>query len=395
MSRLRVAITGAGGQIGSFLTGRLSAQHPEFEVVAICRNSVSAGLLDNTGCSVRVGSITEPASALRLLEDCDAVIHCALAVGLPRESRLSNEAMIRSISRLPKVKTIIFLSSVAVYSSCIDRSINTYTRPCPDTSYGKGKLSCEQQVLAYCSKAERRYFVLRLGHVYGPQQTMSRIILTWAQDEYFRLPFDGHLMSNAIDIDSLGDAVIYLLSNSQASGIYNLVAQPHQTWRQIFDWHTNTAGLPAVRGISMEESEKIKAQYLKKMGESLPFRLIREGARWMRSIPSQLVYACPSLRELAYSVLVRTPVSWERRVKTIYRRISVEQDAQPAVSSEPCIEPEPWLLSDPMPGPYLELPSTSTGDSFHRIEMREKLSRWFNNWAYPNHIRLLEGVGEE
>jgi nucleoside-diphosphate-sugar epimerase len=383
MSRLKVAITGAGGQIGSFLTERLSAQHPELEVVAICRNTVSAGLLDITGCSVRVGSITEPDSAFRLLEDCDAIIHCALAVGLPRESRLSNEAMIQSISRPPKVKTIVYLSSVAVYGSCINSTINTYTRPVPDTSYGKDKLSGEQQVLAVFAKAERRYFVLRLGHVYGPQQTISRTILTWVQDEYFRLPFDGHLMSNAIHIDSLGDAIICLLSNTQASGIYNLTDQPHQTWRQIFDWHTNAVGLPAMRGMSMEESEKIKAQCLKRKWRPLPFRFIGEGARWMRSVPSQLVYACPSLRELAYSVLVRTPVSWEQRLKTIYRRMSVEREVQASVSSESCIEPELWLLSDPMPGPYLEFAPASNWNSSDQMERKKRLARWFNKWAYP------------
>ncbi len=380
MSRLRVGITGAGGQIGSLLIERLSA-HSALEVIAICRNTVSAGMLDPLGCSVRIGSIAEPDSANKLLGDCNAVVHCALAVGLPKQARLMNKTMIRCFSHVRAIKTIIYLSSVAVYGSCIDQSVNTYARPRPDTLYGKDKLLCERQILAVFPKTERRCFVLRLGHVYGANQAMSKNILAWARNNHFRLPFNGQLLSNAIHSEMLCNAVFVLLSNLLESGVYNLTDQPHQTWRQVFDLHTEAVGLAAVQGMSAEMSGKIKEQYIKIKERSQIVRIIEEGVSWIRSLPSQMVGECPSLREFAYSELAHMPLSCERWMKAKYRNMSVKRDIQGVVSGDYWTEPEPWLLSDAMPGPYLDFPSASDWQVFP--ERMEKLARWFESWAYP------------
>jgi hypothetical protein len=214
---------------------------------------------------------------------------------------------------------------------------------------------------------------------------MSKNFLTWAQNEDFCLPFDGNLLSNAIHIEQLGDAVIDILSGYQGSGIYNLVDHTHHTWREVFDWHTEAVGLPAVPGMSIEKSQSIKTQYLEQKRKTIPLRLAGEVVRWMRSAPSQLVFACPSIRELTYGVLLRMPVAWERQVKTIYRRIAVDRDIQSGFLSDLSVSPEPWLLSDPMPGPYFVLSrASSKWNLSQEIEHKERLARWFNKWANPN-----------
>ncbi|MDP6716814.1 MAG: NAD(P)H-binding protein, partial [SAR202 cluster bacterium] len=102
---IRVAVTGASGDVGSALVHAL-AESEEIRAVAIVRNTLAPALLDRPDIEVRVGSITDPASAQSLMNDCDAIVNCAVARGNPRQSRLQNRSIVENISAVDPVSRV-------------------------------------------------------------------------------------------------------------------------------------------------------------------------------------------------------------------------------------------------------------------------------------------------
>src|SRR5260370_5002868 len=145
---MRVAVTGVGGQIGFRLAKWLATHMDDAEVVAVTRNSLQAKKLAGSACTVRVGSIEEPQGAAQILKDCEVVVHCALSWESLAHRDSPNMAMIKALSQTP-ARLFIFLSTISVYSSCIEVGRNTFEQPRPDDDYGKDKLQCEAE-LARC-----------------------------------------------------------------------------------------------------------------------------------------------------------------------------------------------------------------------------------------------------
>src|SRR5438132_5190513 len=142
MAPIQVAVLGAGGQVGANLLIRFS-RHPGIRAWGICRNELTAAPLRMRAFEVRCGSITDPATAPALLDDAEVIVHCAAAGGMPAHARGTNEHVIESVVRAAGQRRIIFFSSVAVYSGCIDAARNTFGSPRPDWAYGIDKLHLE------------------------------------------------------------------------------------------------------------------------------------------------------------------------------------------------------------------------------------------------------------
>ena len=177
MDKIRVAVTGAAGQIGSVLMRRM-VEFPNIHPVAICRNPISAGMIKYSAprCNIKIGSITEVESAVKILENADIIIHCALATisGNPKKSRRLNNEMIDNFCRLAKVKLIIHLSSISVYGAYIDQSKSRFENPRSDSDYGRSKLKTEEYAKSRFKSRRLDYYILRLGHVYGTKMDRSR-----------------------------------------------------------------------------------------------------------------------------------------------------------------------------------------------------------------------------
>lgn len=374
MSKIKVAVSGANGQIGSVVLRHL-AQCPQLEAIGICRNAVSAALIDSIGCEVRIGSIQEPQSAGRLLGDCEAVVNCALATGLPKESRLENRAIIKNLARLENCRIAILMSSVAVYGSCIDPERSRFEHPRPDTSYGKTKLHLERFTRRVFSRSPARCFILRLGHVYGPSQWLTRSIVELAQETDFKLAFDGRLLSNCIHASNLAVAFERLLLHSPDPGIYNVTDSPHRTWREIFDWHTGVLKLPRVQGMSEEESERRRHQLFRYGRRNLLAKSLIEVFRWVRSLPYHDLANSQAIRELGYSLMLAAPASLEKRFKKYYVLHSARLRTR--LWTNPPIKIRPEMFCGSMPGRYLELPLASSALPDQESEMNRELEEWF------------------
>ena len=369
---MKVAVTGANGRIGSALLARF-VEIGGFEPIGVCRNAMGAALVDGIPCQVRIGSTEERESAQRLLGDCDAVVNCAWAVGLPGESIRRNEAIMRSICSVSRVTTTVFLSSIAIYGACIDATRSTFSRPRPDSSYGRVKQRLERRTAE--AAADKRWVVLRLGHVYGPHQWLSREIVDLVQDPTFQLPFDGARPSNALHVDHLASVVAALVSGADPSGAYNVSDDPPRTWRELFDWHSEALGLPRARGMPPDASAAWRTGLIGRSRRPLVVNVGIDVARWLGALAFDSLSTRETVRELALSVLIRAPRPVADWIKSAHGTRVARQYIR-ALSGR-VAEPRPWHGSDAIPGAYLMKARGKNAFSGAASEGRRRLWEWY------------------
>ena len=376
----RIAIIGAGGQVGSRLLKHLS-EDPRFVVWGVCRNEITAAPLRMDGLDVRVGSIVDKPQ--ELAGNADVVLNCAAASGMPLSARVENERVLAALCILSGKRRLVHFSSVAVYGWCINARHSTFERPRPNWVYGDDKLHLEHFFAARLQSTPHQAVVLRMGHVYGAGQWLSKSAFTMAADPDRRLAFDGALSSNAIHVRNVAAAVAALVSDWKP-GTYNLLNAPASTWREVFDWHTAALGIPPVPGLDEAQSRAAAEYHLSRAAISPWAKLKSEGMAWFRSLPSAFANACPSSKQILLSQVTRWRASaMERRLLLEYTRTSAgSASTGPAVS-------EPWLLSDGIPGPQLEYrPAVSEQD------VRELLL-WYRRYASPDAIRDWDTLDAE
>ncbi len=371
-----IAVLGANGQIANTLLRQL-VRESDFKPVAVCRNQIGAAVIGDVACDVRVGSVADTGVASKLLGDCDAVVNCIWPNLPSKEMRPENEAIISNLAKLGNLSRLIHLSSVGVYG-CI-YSGSTFEKPRPDTSYGREKLALEKHITRLFSGSSVDYFILRLGHVYGPHQWLSRDVIDLAKSNGFNLPFDGDLPSNAIHVEELSSSLSWLAAADVASGVHNLAAVPQQTWRQVFDWHAKICGLPPVAALSDEDSRALRENYIKISQRSIITSCTAQTLDWLRSLPVQQLFGSGELRNLGSAVLGRMPLSVRNRVKSANALREVRRDIDALETST--IEPAAWIYSDAMPGRYLAPPSaTLTGESSRR---EAEILEWYRARSGP------------
>jgi nucleoside-diphosphate-sugar epimerase len=355
MKNITVGVMGANGQIASTLLRRL-AEADDIKPVAVCRNRVGAAVISDVDCDIRIGSVADEDTAKKLLSDCHAVVNCIWPNLSSKEIGPENEAIIHNLRELKSLTRVIHLSSVAVYG-CI-HSGSTFARPRPDTSYGREKLSLEKYVARVFSGSSQEYFIIRLGHVFGPHQWLSTSVIDLASDGGFSLPFAGDCLSNAIHVEELADALTWLVSGAIPSGTYNLAATPQQTWRQVFDWHTKICGLPRVTALSNEDSKALRESYIRKSQRSMGIKCFIEILGWLRSLPVQQLIGSGEVRNVGSRLLRLMPESIRNRVKSANALRQVHLDIGALQKST--ITPAPWFYSDAMPGQYVQAPLSSS-----------------------------------
>jgi len=376
MSTLRVGIVGAGGQVGPTLLSYLSGD-PRIQVFGICRNEISAGPLRMEGHDIRCGSVTDPTTAADLLGDCDVIVNCSATSGTPARKSVAERSMLRALCGLPGRKRLIHFSSVAAYGGCIDARHNTFAHPRPDQPYGRHKLDLERYLWRRLRASAHEAVVLRLGHVYGAGQWLSRFVLDAARDPRFRLPCDGRLPSNAVHVRNVGAALRGLILEWPQAGTYNLFDAPATTWRHVFDWNTNAVGVLPVAAMGDEESEWVAAHYRRQATRPLGARLASEVGSWVRTLPGSFISACPAAKTLGILTLAALRQEWlERRLLKRHKVRAAKVGAAAAVI--PVLDS--WLLSEGAPGPQLAYRGEIDVDDATAV------AAWYRRYAEPDSI---------
>jgi len=370
-----VAIIGAGGQVGSNLMAFLS-ENSRIRLHGICRNEVTAARLRMEGFDIKCGSISDPEVAGKFLSDCEMIVNCSASSGSPGKTQKEDRSVIRSLSQLPGKKRFIHLSSVGVYGTCISSVRNTFKQPKPDWPYGHFKLHLENYLASCLKEKKHEYVVLRMGHVYGKNQWLSRFILEKIYDPEFRLPFDGQLPSNAIHVRNISKAIEKLILEWNQLGTFNLQDSPESTWREVFDRHALAIEMPQVPSMNDEDSGFWAQCYRRNGATPLVVRIGSEIMLWVSKVPNSIISSCPSLKTLGTLLLGRfRSEKLDRFVMSKYLKTCAKRSLTAAKPS-----PNAWLFSEKAPGAQFRYDGELTSAD------AEEITEWHTQYAKPDAI---------
>jgi hypothetical protein len=229
----------------------------------------------------------------------------------------------------------------------VDPRANSFEHPRQTSPYGLEKLRSEKFAARLFSKRGIRYYVMRLGHVYGPSQWITADILARTSDPTFSLPFDGQIPSNAVSIYAVVGAIRGMLNDTQPTGVCNLVDAPQSTWREIFDYHTQLLGRPAAPSMTDAQSKVWQSRYFAE--SRAPVRTLLRAARAsLRSADLFRLTQHGAFRRVANGVLLLAPSWLERTGRPAYIQKKAAAAVRQLAGGEP---PAQHLLMPPVPGP--------------------------------------------
>ena len=353
----RIAIIGAGGQVGAEVTLLLS-NHSGHSLVPVCRNRSSSAFLRYFGIPCRHGLINEPGSAYGLLGDCDIIANFALSKSLPRRARITNSQIIEnSIKYSAEDAKIVYFSTAAVYGE--PRPEVFFSRP---SAYGREKLHGERLAIRTGRLYGKQVFVLRLGHVCGDLQRITNLIRDIIKAGPVCMPDGGRNLSNTVYTATVAEAIINIASGLECSGVYDLMCVPQWTWREVYEYKAGRMG----RRLQIESIEGPRRKRASTVIKSLP--------RWFLNGMVNSVF----FKEATNKVLSRMPENLNMRIRAAYSKTKVKAEIAGLLSHRMA---HPALSCDPVGNKFL-VSLSKTRDLLNR-ENLFKLPEWDSSKVFP------------
>ncbi len=149
---------------------------------------------------------------------------------------------------IPKsVEKFIFLSTLDVYGSS-NRPIIEMQSANPNTLYGFSKLYCEKMVEQWAVENNKIIQILRLGHVYGPGESLYQKIIPVTMQKIMKneqpiILGDGSAKRAFIYIDDVVFCINEFLKFNDYKGPVNIVNDQFVTIQNIVDQIIQVAGV--------------------------------------------------------------------------------------------------------------------------------------------------------
>lgn len=255
---MRIAITGATGNLGTAVVRRLAGEH---ELVGLARRTEGAGSGPGAAVDWRSVDLTDPGcrSVLeRAFAGADAVVH--LAWGFQpshREDRLralgvdGTRRVVEAAERAG-VGHVVHLSSLGAYAAApegrrgerVDESWPT--TGVPTSMYSRHKVAAERFLDDHEARLRERgseQVVTRLRPGIVGQRSAGSALLRYGLPGYLPagllrllpvLPVDRGLEIPVVHADDVADAVAHVLEQ-RASGAFNLATEPPLTAEMLAD----------------------------------------------------------------------------------------------------------------------------------------------------------------
>ena len=303
----RIAVLGANGQVGAELC-LILRNHPEIELIPVCRNRGGSAFLRYYGLPCRHGLPADPAQAAALFGDCDIIVNSALGQGAPKKIREVEQTLIaNSLAYAPPHARIIYFSTLMVQG---DPRPGAWVRW--RGAYGRAKLRSERVLWARGRRTDKETYILRLGHVCGELQNITFDIRDRIRTGRVILPAsDG--ASNTLYTSTLADAVLKIAAGKEKPGTYDLVSFPEWTWRQVYEYEAEQLRLPL-------EAKTVAAPSRKRFSGFLRMSALRS---WLHALASR-----PLVKEAALRMMAYAPRGWNERFQAKWYQTRARAEIQ-------------------------------------------------------------------
>lgn len=252
---MRLLLTGGTGFIGSRLA--LEARQRQMDVVVTGMVNTDAERtrvteLARSGVRIEEGALQDAAFARHVVSDCDVVIHLAAAQhesGVPdsyfEDVNIGGTRSLLMASRDAGVRRFVYGSTIGVYGSAANGTLDESSPPNPDNVYGRTKLAAERVVREEAGPVETS--IVRISETYGPGDFRLLKLFRAIDGGKFLMIGSGENRRQAMHVDDLVRALLIVASHSAAAGeTFVLPGSEVLTTRQMVDVIAGVLG----RGVS-------------------------------------------------------------------------------------------------------------------------------------------------
>lgn len=248
-----VAVTGAGGSLGTALVCRLARNgHP---VRALVRSEEDALGMRELGATPVVGDLRDSGKLEELVRGCEVVFHLAAWMGSPFDGELAfsvnvggTEDVVRAAAG-EGVQRVVLASSIAVYGPVRDGRI---TEESPywgvGDLYGDTKIEAEKAAKLEARKTGIELVIMRPTMIYGPDSpSWTKAPFAAISRGFPAVIGDGEDFADPVYVEDVARAFKLAAKVPEAAGeAFNVGAGP-QTWNEFLGHYARMTGRPLCR----------------------------------------------------------------------------------------------------------------------------------------------------
>lgn len=226
-----VAVTGAGGFIGSHLVEELLAQGWRVRALVRYHSSPKWGWLealrDRSPADLEVvrGDITDPAQMRNFVAGHDVVMHLAATISVPYsfrapgtvfETNVMGTVNVAEAAREHRVRRFLLMSSSEVYGSALRLPIDEDHPLQTQSPYAASKVAAEKVVESYVRSFELPGVTVRAFNTFGPRQSTRAIVPTIVTQALDRDTIELGSVHPVRDLNYVQDTVAGLIAAVEA-----------------------------------------------------------------------------------------------------------------------------------------------------------------------------------
>ena len=252
---MRVFVTGATGFIGGHVARKLRERGDE--VVALVRSPDKGAPLEDIGCDLEGGNLSDKGALREGMRGCDGVIHGAAVyeVGIPESEHeamyeanvLGTENVLRAALE-EKVPKVVYISTVGAFGNTHGRVVDeTYRHPGREFTsyYEETKVKAHQIARRLIDDEGLPCVIVQPGGVYGPDDhsAIGTQIHQFLAGRMPLIPFPD-LGFNMVHVDDVAAGVLLALDRGEIGEAYVLGGQI-TTMREAMETLARVAGKKA------------------------------------------------------------------------------------------------------------------------------------------------------
>ncbi len=239
---MNILITGGTGFIGSRLALKCLEKGHSVKVLGRENNAAESEnrkLLESNGVKITLGSVTESDKVHEVCQGIDLVYHLAAAqheANVPDqqfwEVNVTGTRNVLEASLRARVRRFVHGSTIGVYGSALEGTIDEQSPVKPDNIYGATKLEGEKVVLSYQDRIP--VVIVRISETYGPGDRRLLKLFKGIKRNIFFTIGNGQNLHHVIFIDDLVDGLFLAAAVQEAEGkIFVLAGKDRVTTNEM------------------------------------------------------------------------------------------------------------------------------------------------------------------
>jgi len=251
---VKVFLTGGTGFIGGNVAKQLRERGDE--VVCLVRNPAKTAKLNELGCEMLSGDLSDESAIRSGMQGCDAVIHAAAVyeVGIPAKQRPAmREANVGGTERVLgaalelKIPRVVYVSTVGIFGNTHGEVVDeSYEHPAKDftSAYEETKWEAHQVAKRLIGEG-LPCVIVQPGGVYGPGDTSSiaQLLDQFLSGKMPLMPFPemGMCLSH---VDDIAGGILLGLDKGRSGETY-VISGPATRIREAIEMVAKVSGRKA------------------------------------------------------------------------------------------------------------------------------------------------------